>query len=313
MTASVGGLQGVWVDLLNPLNEDFSISHKKLSTHVKTLGAKGVAGIVMFGHGGEGQAFSAMERLEAVKQMMAHGVAGKDILLHVGFSSLMDSVQLIRAVQPLGLQGCIVTPPLAEGSITDTGLAEYFIQIAKNVQGAGVRLYLCSLVKGGRTDLKANVITDILRQAPGVYHGLIDQSHNASHTNDWIRSFMATLPVLSTQDLNAHAMANLGIHASISSYANLVPELMVKLVQSSAAQKVSVTGNKIGNEDERLEQFARLFAGLPVVPSLKFLMALQYRDTDWMRVRPPRSELSRDSHEQLAKEFKKFNQTGAAH
>jgi len=131
MIASVGGLQGVWVDLLNPLNEDFSISHKKLSTHVKTLGAKGVSGIVMFGHGGEGQAFSASERLEAVKQMMALGVAGKDILLHVGFSSLMDSVQLVRAVQPLGLRGCIVTPPLAEGSITDTGLAEYFIQIAK--------------------------------------------------------------------------------------------------------------------------------------------------------------------------------------
>ena len=76
MTATGGALQGVWVDLLNPLNEDFSISHKKLATHVKTLGAKGVAGIVMFGHGGEGQAFSAMERLEAVKQMMAHGVAG---------------------------------------------------------------------------------------------------------------------------------------------------------------------------------------------------------------------------------------------
>ncbi len=312
MTATGGALQGVWVDLLNPLNEDFSISHKKLSTHVKTLGAKGVAGIVMFCHGGEGQAFSATERLEAVKQVMAHGVAGKDILLHVGFSSLMDSVHLIRAMQPLGLRGCIVTPPQAEGSITDLGLAEYFIQIAQKTQDTGVRLYLSSLVKGGRTDLKPNVITDILRQPSGRYQGLIDQSHNASHTNDWIRSFMALLPVLSTQDLNAHAMANQGIHASISSYANLIPELMVKLVQSSAAQKVSVTGSKIGNEDERVEQFARLFAGLPVVPSLKFLMALQYRDTDWMRVRPPRSELSRESHDQLAKEFKKFNQTGAA-
>lgn len=313
MTTSVGGLQGVWADLLIPLNEDLSISHKKLATHVRTLGAKGVEGVVLFGHAGEGNSFSAAERLDAVKQLMAHGVAGKDILLYAGFSNLTDSAQLIRATQALGLRGCIVTPPVSDGGGTDQGLVDYFIQIAQKTKDTGVKLFLSSLAQGGPTDLKPNVITEILNQQPGVFQGLIDQSRHASHTTDWIRSFMSSLPVLSTNDMNVHAIANLGIHVCISAYANLIPGLMVKLVQSTAAQKVSVTGSKIGNEDEHLALFARLIESLPEISALKFLMATQYRDSDWMRVRPPLSVLNHATHDQLTKEFKKFNQNSEAH
>ena len=64
-TASVG-LQGLWVELLTPLTEDLFIHHAKLSTHVKTLGAKGIQGVVMFSHVGEGDSFNAAERLDAM-------------------------------------------------------------------------------------------------------------------------------------------------------------------------------------------------------------------------------------------------------
>ena len=90
MATADSGLKGVWVDLLNPLTEDLSIHHKKLYTHVQTLGAKGVQGVVMFGHAGEGAAFSAAERLAAVKQLIQQGVSGGDILLHVGFPNVAD-------------------------------------------------------------------------------------------------------------------------------------------------------------------------------------------------------------------------------
>ena len=48
-TAGVG-LQGLWVELLTPLTEDLFIHHAKLSTHVQTLGAKGIQGVVMHHH-----------------------------------------------------------------------------------------------------------------------------------------------------------------------------------------------------------------------------------------------------------------------
>jgi len=100
----------------------------------------------------------------------------------------------------------------------------------------------------------------------------------------------------------------MGIHTGISSYANLITKLMVRIVTASDAdKKISVTGNKIGNDDLRLTEFDQLLAHLPQVPALKYLLCSMYHDTDWLRVRPPLSALNADSQEKMAKAFKKFN------
>jgi 4-hydroxy-tetrahydrodipicolinate synthase len=310
-TASVG-LQGLWVELLTPLTEDLFIHHAKLSTHVKTLGAKGIQGVVMFSHVGEGDSFNAAERLDAVKQLMSHGVAGKDILLHVAFANLTDTVKLIRDARALGLNGYILTPPPAGPEATDQGLFNFFDHIVQKVGPMGVKLYLASQVNAGPADLNPRVLSELLDKHAGVFQGLIDQSHNASHTMDWVRSFLPKIPVISNQDMNTHVLANLGIHASLSSYANLLPALMARMVLSNAAQKVSVAGNKIGTDDQRLEEFDHMIQGLPAVPALKYLTATHYRDADWLRVRPPLAALNAQTQEKLNKDFKKYIQSGEA-
>lgn len=310
-TANVG-LQGLWVELLTPLTEDLLIHHAKLSTHVQTLGAKGVQGVVMFSHAGEGDSFNVAERLDAVKQLMAHGVAGKDILLHAAFANLTDTVKLIRDSHDWGLKGYILTPPPAGPEATDQGLVNFFGHIVQKVDPMGVKLYLASQVHPGPADLNPRVLSELLDKHGGVFQGLIDQSHNASHTMDWVRSFLPKIPVISNQDMNAHALANLGLHTTLSSYANLLPLLMERMVVSSAAQKVSVAGNKIGVEDQRLEEFDRMIQGLPEVPALKYLMATAYRDADWLRVRPPLAVLNAQTQEKLNKDFKKYNQASEA-
>ena len=310
-TASVG-LQGLWVELLTPLTEDLFIHHAKLSTHVKTLGAKGIQGVVMFSHVGEGDSFNAAERLDAVKQLMSHGVAGKDILLHVAFANLTDTVKLIRDARALGLNGYILTPPPAGPEATDQGLFNFFDHIVQKVGPMGVKLYLASQVNAGPADLNPRVLSELLDKHAGVFQGLIDQSHNASHTMDWVRSFLPKIPVISNQDMNTHVLANLGIHASLSSYANLLPALMARMVLFNAAQKVSVAGNKIGTDDQRLEEFDHMIQGLPSVPALKYLTATHYRDADWLRVRPPLAALNAQTQEKLNKDFKKYIQSGEA-
>ena len=312
MATAGGGLQGLWVELLTPLTEDLFIHHAKLSTHVQTLGAKGIQGVVMFSHVGEGDSFNAAERLDAIKQLMSHGVAGNDILLHVAFANLTDTVKLIRDAHELGLHGYILTPPPAGPEATDQGLFNFFDHIVQKVGPMGVKLYLASQVNAGPADLNPRVLSELLDKHAGVFQGLIDQSHNASHTMDWVRSFLPKIPVISNQDMNTHVLANLGIHASLSSYANLLPALMARMVLSNAAQKVSVAGNKIGTDDQRLEEFDHMIQGLPAVPALKYLTATHYRDADWLRVRPPLAALNAQTQEKLNKDFKKYIQSGEA-
>jgi len=195
-TAGVG-LQGLWVELLTPLTEDLFIHHAKLSTHVKTLGAKGIQGVVMFSHVGEGDSFNVAERLDAVKQLMSHGVAANDILLHVAFANLTDSVKLIRDAHELGLHGYILTPPPAGPEATDQGLVNFFGHIVQKVGPMGAKLYLASQTNAGPADLNPRVLSELLDKHAGVFQGLIDQSHNASHTMDWVRSFLPKIPVIS--------------------------------------------------------------------------------------------------------------------
>ena len=280
---------------------------------MQTLGAKGVQGVVMFGHAGEGAAFSAAERMAAVKQLIQQGVSGGDILLHVGFPNVADVVHLIREATPLGLKGCVIVPPYADSGVTDQGLINFLGHIVERTKDIPARIYLASQTSPSTSDLNPRVINELLNLHPKGFAGLIDQSHNANHTLEWIRSFMALLPVYTTHDLNAHVVANLGIHSGISSYANVIAQTMVHMVTSNQASKTSVAGNKIDVEDQRLEAFDRMIEHLPEIPALKYLMAATYRDSDWLRVRPPLATLNLESQEKLSKEYKKFTQSGEAH
>jgi dihydrodipicolinate synthase/N-acetylneuraminate lyase len=310
MTAGSLELKGVWVDALIPMNTDLSIHHAKLATHIRTLGVRGIQGVILFGPAGEGASFNASERIDAIQQLLSHGISGKDIVLHAGFPSFSDSVQLIHQAHQLGLRGCIVTPPPSDEEPTLEGLAQFFSQVATRTSGLTPHLYLGTPFRTGLPDLKPQVVNEVLSQHPGVYAGLIDQTRNSSHVLDSIRLYASKLPVYPNNELQASALSKLGLHTCLSSFANLIPTVITSLVSPTVGTKVSVAGNAIGIDDSPLIQLAHLVNDLPEVPALKFLMSVQYRDSDWQRVRPPASALLAQSQEKILKEFKKYFPNG---
>ncbi len=310
MTTGSSGLQGVWVDVLMPLHQDLTLHHGKLITHIRTLAVKGIQGVVLFGPAGEGLSFSAKERLEAVKQLTTHGISGRDIVMHAGFSSVAETVEVIRQAKPMGRRGWIVRPPRSEDEPTQEGLTQFFNQVADLAKGVTTHLYMASPYRAGAPDLKPYVVKEVVRQHPGAFVGLLDQTRNASHMQDWLRLYSAQLPVYTNDELQAVALSKIGLHTSISSWANLIPTVITTSVSSPAAAKLSVAGNAIGTDDGPLLHLARMLLGMPEVPALKYLMSIQYHDADWLRVRPPLSELLPQSREGLLKDFKKYFLSG---
>ena len=313
MTTLSRGLTGVWADLLIPLNSDLSIHHAKLATHVRTLAVKGIQGIVMFGPSAEGLAFSAAERLDAIKQLMAHGVNGRDIVLHAGFPSVTETVNVIRQAHQLGLRGCIITPPRSDADPTQEGLIQFFAEVATRTAGATPPLLLGSPFRAGGADLKPAVVLEVLNKNPGVYTGMIDQTHNASHMQDWVRLYSAHVPIYACDEMQATSLAKQGFHTCLSSWANLIPSVMTSLVTPPDASKVSVAGNAIGVDDAPLLHLAHMLDGLPETSALKYLLSIHYHDADWQRVRPPQSTLLPQSQENLLKDFKKYFPSGGKH
>jgi 4-hydroxy-tetrahydrodipicolinate synthase len=313
MTTVSRGLSGVWVDVLMPLNPDLTLNHVKLATHVRTLAVKRIQGIVMFGPAGEGLAFSASERLDAVKQLISHGVSGHDIVLHAGFPSVTETVEVIRQAHKMGLRGCIVTPPRSDAEPTEEGLTHFFTEVAGKAAGMNLPLFLASPYRTGGADLKPAMVLAILSLHAGVYTGMIDQTHNASHMQDWIRLYSAQLPIHACDELQAMSLAKQGFHTCLSSWANLIPNVITSLVTPPDATKVSVAGNAIGVDDGPLLHLAHMLEGLPETSALKFLMSIHYHDADWQHVRPPLSALLSQSQETLMKDFKKYFPSGGKH
>ena len=311
MTTGSNRLHGVWVDALMPLNADLTLHHGKLVTHIRTLGVKGVQGVVLFGPAGEGLSFSATERLDAVRQLMSHGIKGHDILLHAGFASIAETVHVIQQSHQLGLRGCILRPPRSEDEPTQEGLTYFYTQVAALTAGVSPALFMASPHRAGAPDLKPYVVNEVVSQHPGAYAGMLDQTRNASHLQDWLRLYSAKLPIYTNDELQAGAMAKLGMHTAVSSWANLIPNVMLGLVSPPNASKVSVAGNTISADDGPLLHLAHMLQGLPEVPALKYLMSIQYHDADWLRVRPPLSGLLPQSQESLLKDFKKYFPSGS--
>ncbi len=311
MTSDSVGLHGLWVDLLMPLDANLDIHHAKLYTHIQTLAVKGIAGIVLFGPSGEGDAFSCDERIDAIRQLLDRGISAKDMAIHAAFPTLRDSLKLIEQAHAMGVKCFIIHPAFNNRDATDAGMVAFFSHLAQQLKGQDLLLYLASDPCAGAHDLNNRVISQLLAQHRDQFEGLIDQSHNASHTLDWMRAFEEKLSILTTQDMNAKVMANLGVHTGISSYANVIPALMIRTIMSNQASKRSVTGEAIDVDGQLLMAFDQMIMSMPAVPALKYLLSIQYRDPDWNRVRPPLSLLNSSTHDKLLKDFQKFNASAA--
>jgi hypothetical protein len=144
MATGTNHIQGLWADLLMPMNADLSVNTKKLYTHIQTLAAKGAAGLVLFGRCGEGWSFSANERASVVQQLIKLGVSGQDILLNAGTSNASDSVRLIQEGQSLGVKHFMLMPPVMGTDSTDQGLVDFFKQTLSHLTGLEMGIYLSS-------------------------------------------------------------------------------------------------------------------------------------------------------------------------
>jgi len=69
--------QGVWADVLIPLQESLEIDQAKLSAHLRNLCASGVEQFLLFGQAGEGASFCSDEKLSTLSHVIASGIEAK--------------------------------------------------------------------------------------------------------------------------------------------------------------------------------------------------------------------------------------------
>ena len=288
-----------------PLQSDHSLDLAHLTSHLRTLHAKGATHFVLFGLAGEGPAFAAVEKLGALRHLLAAGFSPDQFMLGVSHAAIPEAVALMQAAYGLGVRRFLVHPPGHVLHPQQAGIVRYFSALLLALQHADALIYLHLLDSGSAGDLPDAVVADVLRTLPGQFAGLVDQGGVAPRTQDRLRNFGAQLDVSLAHEGHWTLVHTTGL---VSALSNVVPHLVSDmLLTKSPTQATKIVGLKERRPDDRVQELLRLLGDHPRVPSLKLLQSLVSRDANWLRTRPPNANLEPLAQEALIKAFKAFN------
>jgi 4-hydroxy-tetrahydrodipicolinate synthase len=305
-TQPAKNFEGVWPDVLVPLQADLRIDEAKLCAHLRNLSAKGLERFVLFGQAGEGTSFSADEKLSAITHVIAAGVAGTDILLGVQSSSFSEAAQFIRKAQALGVRRFLVSAPQYGLPFSHVALFDYFDQMIKQVSLPDWQLFIHQLSGSNHaSDLPEATLADLRKVHPLVFVGIVDQDVHVNHTVDLIRTFGTEIAIASCHEPN---LSILKPNVCVSALANVIPNIMQRLIAHEApAQATKIAGMKVTKPDDRVVELMTLLGDYPSIAAMKLLLSQHYRMESWEHVRPPQSTLTKEGRVALLGAFKTFN------
>lgn len=301
------GFHGVWVDVLVPLQSDFSIDEGRLASHLRNLSAKGFENFLMFGHAGEGTSFSADEKLAAVTHVIEAGVEANNLLLGVNSSSYTDVAQFIRKACAKGVRRFLVSAPLYDQPYSHIGLFDYFDQLIKQANQSNWQLFIHQL--GGKnqaSDLPEVTLADLKKAHPQILVGIVDQDIHVNHTVELIRAFDTELAIASCHEPNLTILSPTNV--CVSALANVMPNIIKHVIANDFVNNATkVPGMKVAKPDDRVTELMTILGNYPQVAALKLMLSQHYRMESWEHVRPPQSALTKEAKTALLAAFKTFN------
>jgi len=300
------GFSGTWPDLLTPVKSDLSIDTHRLETHIRTLLFKGVSGVVLFGHSGEGTLFSYTEKVETLNGLIKAGIEPGSMMLSVTSNSVPDSVRLINLAEALELYGVLLSPPFYYKPVLSGGLTHYFEHLISHIKSPSTKLYIHLLPHITHLEIPEASLFAAIEQWGAHIYGIVNQTGNNTVTDDLRKTFVDKVMIYSCKETDLKRLTPTG---TISLMANLMPRVVTTILKGQQAMQISVIpGMKDRSSvDSRASELQVLVAKYPSISSLKFLLSLLYRDDEWRRTRPPLSPLDKASCVVLEKEYKKFN------
>lgn len=272
-------ISGFWVASATPLAADGSVETARLAAHAKSLFARGVDGVVLFGTTGEGTSFNVAERISTVEAVLKAGVAAERIGIGGGFPAVSDSIALTRAVLGLGLRHVLLLPPYFDRSASPEGLEDAFAAIIDAVADDRLRASLYHIPQVSGVAIPTGVAANLRRRYGKMVAGLKDSSGDFRQ----FQAFRAAAPDLAITVGNeadiARAIAAGGA-GTICGMGNVVPELV----------KAMVDGQDV---ETRMQAAIDVVLKTPsFLTTLKAILAAQTGDPGWLRVRPPLRALS---------------------
>jgi 4-hydroxy-tetrahydrodipicolinate synthase len=287
--------RGTYTALITPFSDD-RIDAAAFKALIERQIAAGITGIVPVGTTGESPTLDMDEHIEVIRLAVEFAAGRCQVVAGTGANATKEAIELTQAAEKLGATGTLQVCPYYNKP-SQEGLYRHFRVIAENTS-LPVMLYSVP----GRSSIEIGVETTVRLAAdcPNIV-AIKEAGGSVERVNQLFQAVPAGFGILSGDDPLTLPVMACGAVGLVSVAANLVPEVLVKLVQTC------LDGDFTGALAQQ-KQFYPLFRGLmsldvnPV--PIKTAVALQGHCNEELRL--PLAPLTDAAKAQLTALMKEF-------
>ena len=272
-------LHGVWAAALTPLNEDMLPDPVRGAAHIDRLLTAGCHGVVVFGTTGEAPSFAVAERIAYLDGLAAAGIATGRLIVGTGCPALPDTIALTRHAAAAGAAGALVLPPYFYKGPSDDGLLAAFCRVFEAAGTAATPLLLYNIPQQSGIALPPSLLARLVDGFGDAVGGIKDSSGDRASLAAYLS--VADGVFAGTEDLLLPFL-DTGLAGCITATGNVNPQGIRAVYDAGRAGGPDATALQAGAAAVRA-----IFAGAPMIPALKAVLARLAADPGWSRLRPP--------------------------
>src|SRR5436189_3784711 len=303
-------IRGVLAPVVTPFKADLSPDCERFIRHCQWLLSQD-CGLAVFGSKSEANSMAAEERSTLLDAVVAAGIDPSRMMPGTGCCSVTETVELTAHAVRHGCAGVLMLPPFYYKNVSEEGLYRYFSEVVQRVGDTRLKIYLYHIPPVAIVGITPKLVERLLKAYPTAIAGMKDSSGDWNNTKTFLDAFAVRAGravsgfdvFVGSESFLLANMRNGGV-GTISATANVNPAAIHKLYRQ---------WNTAGDADNADQQQSKLNVVREVFSSRKFpsmiaalkqAIAIYRNDPEWIRMRPPLVELTKEQAKLLAAELK---------
>lgn len=269
--------------MLTPFDATGQVDTDRAVQFGKDLLEAGAAGLALFGTTSEGQSLGVHERIDTMDALIAAHIPAEKLMVGTGSCALSEAIYMSKEAVDRNCGGVLMLPPFFYKAVSDEGIFRFFAKVIEGVGNAALNIYLYHIPPVAHVGFSVELVGRLVEQFPSLVIGLKNSSgdHNYSFA---LRESAPSLDVFSGSEDFLLDTLKIGGVGCISATGNINARGIVELYNNfemSKAEKLQ----------ENLSVIRAIFQKRPMIPALKATVSKNYKDPQWLAVRPPLEEL----------------------
>lgn len=286
---------GVLAPVITPFTDTLQPDSKRFTKHCNWIVSQGV-NLAVFGTNSEANSLNLAEKIHLLEELVTSGVNPAKLMPGTGCCALTDSISLTKKAVELGCGGVLMLPPFYYKGVTDQGLFDFYSQVIEAVADDRLHIYLYHIPPISQISLSLRLIEQLAAKYPNNIAGIKDSSGDWNQTQAFNDLAIENFAVFCGSESFLLQNMRTGGAGCISATANVNPSAIVGLYkhwQDSGAKQ----------RQEGLNKIRDIFQAFPMIPALKAATAMYGEDSEWVRVRPPLTQLTDEQNSDLSREL----------